>query len=114
MRIKEIKAKGKFVVLKFEKVDDGMFKKKGSLLIPSVSTSNPQENASQKDTTRWRAFIFDIGPDVENPSYKIGDMVVFNNYDIKYVGSDDDNTFGIVQGHNIMATYAEEEEETTN
>lgn len=108
MRLKDVEAVGEYVVLKFVKVnsDNDLFKKKGSIFIPNGETSNPQEKSGDK----WDAFIYKIGPKVESPTFNVGDMVVFNNYDIKYVGDDDDNLFGVLQGRNVMAVITKEEE----
>jgi co-chaperonin GroES (HSP10) len=41
---------------------------------------------------------------------EVGDRVIFNEYDIKYVGSKE-NMFGIVKDTSIMAVYEAEKTE---
>jgi len=100
---KEVKATGNYVVLEFIKVKKDLFEKKGNsnLLLPTGDLGGESNAGATKET--YKAVIYDIGPDVENPTYKAGDEVVFNQYDMKQVENDDGKLFGVVQGHSIMA-----------
>lgn len=89
---KDVKAVGRFVVLKFISVERELFRKRGDIWVPGDG---------EKET--FKALIHDIGPEVENPSFKVGDEVIFNQYDMKGVEDKDDNRFGIVQGDSVMA-----------
>ena len=108
--IKTIQAKGNHVVLKMVVKQDGgdMYKKnKSGLLVPNEESA-PSAGGGKLELDY--ALIHDIGPKVENPDYKVGDRVVFNEYDIKYVGSKE-NMFGIVKEGSIMAVYEAEKSE---
>lgn len=103
--IKTINAKGNHVVLKMvvkESGGDMYTKNKSGLLVPNEE--QPTQTASGGKMELDFATVYDIGPKVENPDFKLGDKVVFNEYDIKYVGSKE-NMFGIVKDTSIMAVY---------
>lgn len=103
--IKSIEAKGVHVVLKMVVKEEGgeMYKKnKSGLLVLNEEQPTPTAGGGKLELDY--AEIHDIGPKVENPDFKVGDRVIFNEYDIKYVGSKE-NMFGIVKESSIMAVY---------
>lgn len=108
--IKNIKATGNYVVLKMvvKDQDEGMYKKKKSgLYVPNQE----EEQAAPAGGGKMQldhALVHEVGPDVKDPGFKVGDKVVFNEYDIKYVGRKE-NMFGITKAESIMATYEDEE-----
>ena len=109
--IKTIEAKGNHVILKMVVKQDGgeMYKKaKSGLLLPNEDA--PTQTAGGGKLELDYALIHSVGPKVENPDYKVGDRVIFNEYDIKYVGSKE-NMFGIVKETSIMAVYEAEKSE---
>ena len=121
MRIKEIEPKGEYVALKFTKIkgkkEKDMYKKdkkSGILLLNDVerNNANPQKaNKTNQIEDRWVANIYAIGSEaVKLVDFKIGDLVVYNDYDLKFVGHEDDNMFGLIKWSNIMAAYEEEPE----
>lgn len=106
--IKEIEATGEYVILKMVVKEEGdMYKKnKSGLLVPNQD--EPAQTSSGK-LELDHALVYKIGPDVEKPSFKVGDRVIFNDYDIKYVGSKE-NMFGITKAGSVMAVYEPGEE----
>ncbi len=88
----DVKATGNYVVLKFESVERELFRKQGKIFVP---------NSNEKET--YKPTIYSIGPEVKDPSFKIGDEVVFNQYDMNKFGDDTGQIYGVVQAHNIMA-----------
>lgn len=109
--IKEIDATGEYVVLKIvvkEEGDDMYKKNKSGLLIPNQDSA-PTANTGSGKLQLDHALVYKIGPKVDDDSFKVGDKVVFNDYDIKYVGSKE-NMFGITKASSIMATYEPGEE----
>jgi len=110
--IKEIKATGEYVVLQMVVKEEGseMFKKnKSGILLPNSDEVGQTANTGNGKLQLEHAVVHDIGPGVENPSFKKGDKVVFNDYDIKYVGSKE-NMFGITKATGVMAVYEPGEE----
>lgn len=95
---KDVKAVGRYVVLKFVPVKRELYEKKegSTLLLPTGGSEGSEK-------TVHKAIIHGIGPEVEKPNFDIGDEVVFNQYDLKQVENDNGDTFGIVQGTSIMA-----------
>lgn len=104
--IKNIKAIGEYVVLKMvvSESDGDMYKQnKSGLLLPNEDTSNTSKTPGGELKLEY-ALIHEIGPKVETPDFKVGDKVVFNEYDIKYVGSKE-NMYGIIKSSSVMAVY---------
>lgn len=95
---KDVKAVGRFVVLKFVPVKKDMFEKKdgSNLLLPTGGSDGSEK-------TVHKAIVHDIGPEVEKPTFSVGDEVVFNQYDMKMVENDNGDNYGVLQGANVMA-----------
>jgi co-chaperonin GroES (HSP10) len=47
--------------------------------------------------------VKEVGPEVE--SVEPGQKVIFNEYDMKGLQTDDETMFALVQEQNVMATY---------
>jgi co-chaperonin GroES (HSP10) len=103
VKMKEVAAKGEYVVLKFNKVEENgeMYKKKKSgILVPNGDFASPVPKKQAME-----AKVFSIGSDVKL-DVSVGDTVVFNDYDIKYIGDlEEDCLYGLTKGSSIMATY---------
>ena len=113
MNIKEITPFGEYVVLKFEEVKENndLYKKdkKTNLFLPTQDNA-PQKNVREANS-KWIAKVFKISEEIKDKvHYKIGDIVVFNDYDLKYIGKED-NLYGILKYNNVMASYEEGEDE---
>ena len=76
-KIKNVRALGEMVVLKFVPVKKTNLTKNGLLLV--------KENEKEEH----EAIVDSIGPDVKDPSFKVGDKVIFNNYDLMMVEEED-------------------------
>lgn len=96
--IKAIEATGNYVVLKLEEAKKkDMYEKKGSLL---VQTDGPDQKS------KIQAKVFHIGPKADNElGFKVGDIVVFNDYDAKHVGEMETGMYVITRDVSIMAIY---------
>jgi len=103
--IKSIKAVGEYVLLRLEKIEKNLFEKSksGIFVMPNTST----------EKNFHRAYVHDIGPKVDKEiGFAIGDIVVFNDYDAKYVGDfDRGGMFIVLKATSVMAVYEEEKEE---
>lgn len=99
----KVRATGNYVVLEFVKVVKDLYEKRkgSSLLLPTGDLAGGEGPSASKES--YKAVVYDIGPDVENPTYKTGDEVVFNQYDMKQVENDEGQLFGVIQGHSVMA-----------
>lgn len=108
--IKTIEAKGNYVILKMHVKEKGepYVQKKSGLYVPDEGPSQPAGGSNELELDH--AEVYHISPDVDNPTFSVGDRVIFNEYDIKYVGSKE-NMFGITKAESIMAVYEPEEEE---
>lgn len=106
--IKEIKAMDDYVVLKMhtKKTGKDPYKKLKSGIL--IANEEPEAGVGSSKIELDFAEIYDIGKNVEN-SFQKGDHVIFNEYDIKYVGSAE-NMYGVLKASNIMAVYESGEE----
>lgn len=98
--MRNFKPKKDYVLIRLEKKDGGMRKTKSGIVLPDMGESSPSKTASPSTHN----FIVDaIGPEVKD--LKIGDFVIFNEYDLKGVRDDDDNHYGICKEDSVFATY---------
>jgi hypothetical protein len=101
--MKNIVPHGNMVLLSFEKVigADDFLKKQGSLLI--------KNEADGKSKYRAKVSAIGEGIDTTKISWKIGDFVIYNDYDIKTLSppGDSDTVFGLAKVDSIWATYEE-------
>ena len=85
MKIKEIKATGKYVVIKVKEVAMSIETKTKSGIILQTENTDGQKINNKTNTGKVRGkFIIDsIGPDVDldKMGFKIGDEVIINDYD---------------------------------
>ncbi len=91
-KVSGFKACGNYVILKLKKAPPKTTE--SGIIIPDIAKS-------KEDT--FMAFVFDIGPEAK-VSCKIGDRVVFNQFDAKAVRKDKIE-YIILQDRNIMAVY---------
>lgn len=88
-----------YVLIRLEKKENGLRKTKSGIYLPETA-----EKSSTTASPASHNFIVEaIGPDVENVA--IGDLVIFNEYDLKGIKDDDDNHYGICKESSIFATY---------
>jgi co-chaperonin GroES (HSP10) len=93
MKIKNIKPVGKYVLIKLHK-ETGEEVTKGGLVIVKPGEKNVLAFAT----------IEGIGNEVVNASFKIGDKVVFNEFDLKKVDCQEGD-FGLLKFESIIAIH---------
>jgi len=100
MKIKEIKATGEYVVVRFEEVNKELYSANSSGIL--VQNSDTQKGK------KHRAIIHDIGPlaDAEKLGFKVGDTVLWNEYDMKTIDDDEGEIYGICKASSIMVVYS--------
>jgi len=92
MPAREIRAVGNHVVLELISVERELFRKRGQIYVPS-------EDAEET----FRPIVYNIGKDVEDPDFKVGDEVTFNPYDMKGVSGEEGRKFVVTRDISIMA-----------
>lgn len=86
--IKSIKATGEWVILEAREVIAEEKKTESGLILPGRSQDGQVVNGSNGKRV-VDLFIHDIGPDaIGKVSYKKGDMIIADNYDLQGCGSD--------------------------
>ena len=112
MKIKEIKATGKYVVIKVKEVAMCIETKTKSGIILQTENTDGQKINNKTNTGKVRGkFIIDsIGPDVDldKMGFKIGDEVIINDYDAQTIG-DKDNTYVLCKAESVKAVVVAEE-----
>ena len=112
MKIKEIKATGKYVVIKVKEVAMSIETKTKSGIILQTENTDGQKINNKTNTGKVRVkFIIDsIGPDVDldKMGFKIGDEVIINDYDAQTIG-DKDNTYVLCKAESVKAVVVAEE-----
>ena len=112
MKIKEIKATGKYVVIKVKEVAMSIETKTKSGIILQTENTDGQKINNKTNTGKVRGkFIIDsIGPDVDldKMGCKIGDEVIINDYDAQTIG-DKDNTYVLCKAESVKAVVVAEE-----
>ncbi len=112
MKIKEIKATGKYVVIKVKEVAMSIETKTKSGIILQTENTDGQKINNKTNTGKVRGkFIIDsIGPDVDldKMGFKIGDEVIINDYDAQTIG-DKDNTYVLCKAESVKAVVVAEE-----
>lgn len=97
--MRNFKPKGKYVLIKLvdrEKVERKT--KSGLLLLDN------DEGTTREYTPATKNFVIEaVGPDVTQ--VKVGEYVIFNEYDIKGIKDDDNNHFALCKEESIFATY---------
>jgi co-chaperonin GroES (HSP10) len=97
--MKNFHPKKHYVLIEFVKREERENKTKGGLYLPN------QDDKSEKGVSpgKYDFVVKEVGPEVED--VKVGDHVIFNEYDMKGLQNDDEEMFAIVQEQSIMATY---------
>lgn len=100
--IKSIKATSDWVILEAKEVEAKEQKTAAGLILPGK-----QENGQAVNTQNGKKvcdlFVYDLGPDVPaDVSFKVGDNVIVDNYDIQQVG-DENKDFVICHYKKIKA-----------
>jgi len=100
--MRNFQPKKEYVLIRLEKKQNsGMKKTKTGIYLPDGPGPAANDNSASPSTHN---FIVDaIGPDVK--TVKVGDYVIFNEYDLKGVKDDDGNHYGICKEDSILATY---------
>lgn len=107
MNIESVKATGKYVSLKMNEIKDTVVEtktKSGIILQEDVKVGQNVNNPNAGGKTRGYFVVESIGPDVDLDKYgfKIGDEVIFNDYDAQTMG-DSENTWVLCKADNIKA-----------
>lgn len=98
--MRNFKPKKDYVLIRLEKKIEGMKKSKGGLFLVEDEKNSSSNTASPSS----HDFIVDaVGPEVKD--VKVGDYVVFNEYDLKGIKDDDGNHYGICKESSVFATY---------
>jgi co-chaperonin GroES (HSP10) len=103
--INKIRPHGKWILLKFEEIKtDSFIKTKGGLFKPS---DNADIGSDYKSKPIYRGIVQELGQSVPvtEINYKVGDAVIWNEYDCKQFKLDDDNQYGLVKYDSVMAVY---------
>ena len=106
MKIDSIKATGKWVIIKAVEVEEKqqLVTTPGGIILPdgSRSTKGQDVNSSEGKKT-VDLYVEDIGPDVKDVNYKVGDCVLCDSYDLQTVGDDEKQMFGICHYKKVKA-----------
>lgn len=110
--IDKIEATGKYVVLKCVRIVEktsNLIKTPGGIIIPGQenATNGQEVTKSSGDKTKVDMYVHSIGPLVEGDKYgfKVGDIVIANNYDLQFVGPNDDVFYALTQADSIKCVY---------
>lgn len=113
MKIKEIKATGKYVVIKVKEIAMSVeTKTKSGIILQQENTDGQKINAKNNNGKVRGIFIVDsVGPDVDlsKHGFKVGDEVVINDYDAQTIG-DPQSTYVLCKAESIKAVVLSEEE----
>lgn len=97
--MRNFKPKHNYVLIKLEKKDDGPKRTKSGIYLPN----DKEEKSSVASPSSHNFIVEAVGPDVK--TVKVGEYVIFNEYDLKGIKDDDDNHYGICKEESIFATY---------
>jgi len=77
----------------------------GIVLLDGAKTTNLGGKNVEVDEYLFQ--VIDVGEnvDLEKVSFKIGDLVIFNEMDMKILGDNDEKIFCLTRDVSIMATY---------
>ena len=112
MKIKEIKATGKYVVLKVEEVATTVEKvTESGIIIQTENTDGQKINSKSGNGEKIRGItvVHSIGPDVDLSKFgfAVGDEVIYNDYDAQVCG-DADDTYVLCKAESIKAVVTAE------
>lgn len=107
MNIESVKATGKYVSLKMIEIKNTVVETKtktGIILQEDVKVGQSVNNPNVGGKIRGYFVVESVGPDVDLDKYgfKIGDEVIFNDYDSQTIG-DSENTWVLCKADNIKA-----------
>lgn len=105
-KFNKIQAVNNYVCLRVERFlenqEDWKENQNGIIMPKKVSAAAPQN-----EKYRVNLYVESIGGAVENPSFKVGDKVVANDYDMQFVSDsddeDDENIWVLVKADQIKA-----------
>lgn len=109
MRKNPIEVCGKMVLLRFDEVKRPEKSKKG-IILPGGATSQCMADQLNPKPI-YRAYVAAIGPevDLEKINFKVGDWVIYNDYDCKTFVIDifdrDSKPWGITKTESIWGKY---------
>ena len=100
--IKDVKATGEWIILEAKKAEEKETTTSSGLILPGKKANGQSVNTGAgKDVVDL--YVYDIGPDAkEKVSYKTGDMVIVDNYDMQCFG-DENKLFGICHFTKVKA-----------
>ena len=96
--MKNMKVCGEYVLIEFVKMKDELKKTKGGILLPEVGVENKAKHEARIRT---------VGPlvDLKKWGFKIGDKVVYGDYDMQKFGDENDLLLGVTRPDNIKVVY---------
>lgn len=112
--MKNLVPHGNMVLLVFEEVKGSkseLFKPaaQGSkLLVPSNMDTGVPGAPANSDKPKYRARVSAVGDgiDLATKKWKVGDLVIYNDYDIKtFAPPEGGDVYGLIKAENIWATY---------
>ena len=97
---------GNQVLVRFIPTEDKENKtKNGIVLLDDSKTTNMNGNEIKVDKILFQVIKVGEKVDLKESSFGIGDLVIFNDYDIKYLQDDDGNGYLLTKSESIMGTY---------
>lgn len=111
MKLKNITPCGKMVLLEIKeqkKKED--FELKGKLFIPTSDNATNVATTQQGEKKKVIVYVKAIGPEVEADkiNFKIGDEVMYNQYDLITLGDDEGALYGLTKAESILAVIEAE------
>ena len=111
MKLKKVTPCGKMVLIKLveqKKKDD--YEKKGLLYTPTGETAVGVATTSKGEKKTVIAYIDGFGPEVDQTkiNFKVGDEIMYNNYDLITLGDDDGKLYGLTKLESILAVVEAE------
>lgn len=94
------------VLIKYIEVDSSgdMFKKdkRSGLILP-----NGQSSDISKSGGKYEARVHSVGNNVDLSKFtwKVGDKIIFNEYDVMKIQDEDENIWGLTKPDSVWATY---------
>ncbi len=106
MKIDSIKATGKWVIIKAVEVEEKqqLVTTPGGIILPDGSRSTKGQNVNSSEGKKTvDLYVEDIGPDVKDVNYKVGDCVLCDAYDLQTIEDDNHNMYGICDCTKVKA-----------
>lgn len=104
--MKNLIPRGDRVLIQYVEVGGSgeLFKKnKSGILLPNGASASD----TSKSGVKYEARIAAVGEkvDLSTVQWKIGDKVIFNEYDVMKLQDEDENIWGLTKAESIWATY---------